>query len=69
MQMFPVFTAEIARIKADELVRLVGSNHGPAQLRPVRSRRPRRKLHVANPLAAVLVGARLAVPVDERSAR
>jgi hypothetical protein len=69
MQMFPVFSAEIARIKADELLRLSGRNQGPAQLRPVRRRRPRRRLQVADPLAAMLIGVRLASPADERASR
>jgi hypothetical protein len=69
MQMFPIYGAEIARIRAEELNRLSAERHNAAQLRPVRSRRPRRKLQVARPLASVLIGVRLAAPADERAAR
>ena len=70
MEMFPVFGAEMARIKADELVRLAASHQRNVQLRPARApRKPRRKLHVGRPLAALLVGTRLATPADEVAAR
>ncbi len=67
--MFPTSAAEIARIRAEELKRLSAERHHAAQLRPARSRRPRRKLQVARPLASVLIGVRLAAPADERAAR
>ena len=69
MQMFPIYGAEIARIRAEELTRLSGERRNAARLRPDRPRRPRRKLQVARPLASVLIGVRLAAPADERVSR